>query len=643
MSTRDLIANYTPAVDIVSLIICAILGYVIERVLFFSNDKKFVYLKRAVAFILFASFDNIAFYMVINYCGNATVVIFALRIFYHLMLLLALYTFLLYMKEMIDVKRKIEDMFMYITRILFTICFVLEMLSPYTKLGFWGENGLWYDPVISPYTCFYVYAYAMLYLVLIFYSKRIIRFVRICLGITGTVVAAIMLYQAICNINTYTSFTYVLPIFVVMILLHSKPFDDKTGALNLASFDNYIQQKAKQSVPVEYISLQLNISMLDSLPDELGKVLNSFWHSTFKEALSFELSRGAYVLAIPKVKKNKDVSKKIDKLVNEVFTGYYEQYHLPYKLIVLSELDFIENAADVIGIVKYLSTTIEENTTLRVDDKRRNELRTMKQVKETLADIERQGNMDDPRVKVYCQPIRNMKTGEFDTAEALMRLSMDGVGIVPPYMFVTMAEEYGYIHTLTKIITNKVSKKVKELENEGYRFLRISVNVTATDINIDGFCEEMVSIIKGNGVDPSKIGIELTESRNDSDFMILKEKMKKLRKAGMTLYLDDIGTGYSNLDRIVQYDVDVVKFDRFFLLEAEKSDKIVKMMTHLSQAFKDLEYTLLFEGVESEEHEKLCMACGADYIQGFKYSKPVPADELRLFFEKDEDEIIYDI
>lgn len=107
-----------------------------------------------------------------------------------------------------------------------------------------------------------------------------------------------------------------------------------------------------------------------------------------------------------------------------------------------------------------------------------------------------------------------------------------------------------------------------------------------------------------------------------------------LKEQGLTVYLDDVGTGYSNLDRIVLYDVDVVKFDRFFLLEAEKNAKVIHMIKHLSEAFKDLNYKLLYEGVETEENEKLCLECGADYIQGFKYSKPIPFEKLKDFFEK---------
>lgn len=218
-------------------------------------------------------------------------------------------------------------------------------------------------------------------------------------------------------------------------------------------------------------------------------------------------------------------------------------------------------------------------------------------------------------------------------------MNLDGNDFVMPEIFIPLAEEYGYINTLTKIMLNKVCKLVKELDKEGVPFKRISVNVSALDMKINGFCEELAKIVKTHGVDPSKIGIELTESQTDKDRQLLNSRIKILHEAGMTLYLDDVGTGYSNLDRIVQYDVDVVKFDRFFLLEAEKSMKIVKMMSHLSQAFKDLEYKLLFEGVETDSHEALCLSCGADYIQGFKYSKPVPAEELKKFFNENPSEL----
>jgi len=495
------------------------------------------------------------------------------------------------------------------------------------------EDGKWSDPVFNPYNIFYVYAFSLLFLILVFYSKRLIRYVRICLGVTGVTIGGIMIYQAILNINTFTAFTYVLPPFIVMILLHSKPFDDKTGALDAGSFDSFVKQTQNKGMSIDFVTLWLNTNIFDVLPDELGKVLNSFWYDAFSDALSFNISSGTYVLAVPRSPDNKnETENKINKLVDETLYKNFAQYRIPYKLVGLYNVDFIENITDLKGVLTYLLVNMEENSILTVDEEKKNVLRLMKQIKENLSDVELKHDLNDERVVPYFQPVRNMKTGVFDTAEALMRLNIDGKGIVMPSMFITMAEEYGYISTLTKIMFNEVCQQLKALEEQGFNFKRVSVNVSAVDLRSDGFCEEIIKIIKDSGLDCSKIGIELTESQTDRDFEILNSRMKVFHDEGMTLYLDDVGTGYSNLDRIIQYDVDVVKFDRFFLLEAEKSLKVVKMVKHLSQAFIDLDYELLYEGVETESHEELCLSCGADYIQGFKYAKPVSAEELKNYF-----------
>lgn len=634
MTVTQLIANYSPTVDICSLFFSCILMFIIAKVLFFYKDKKFAFLKRALGFIAAGSICNIAFYLVIEKCPNSIYPVFLFRDLYHLSFMCSLYCFMLYMKYMIDMDRNMERFITYLSRALFLICIVLDLLAPITKIGFYMEDGIWYDPIVSPYNAFYVYAYVMMFQMLIFYSKRIIRYVRICLGLTGVLIGGIMIYQGIADINTYTSFTYVLPVFVVMVLLHSKPFDDKTGALDAVSFDSFVKQCVHDGTSVDYITLKLNINILETLPTELGKVLNSFWHDYFKNALSFSIASDVFVLAIPREKRNGNTEEKINKLISETFFIYYEQYKVPYKLIAMFDFGFVENLTDILGISKYLLSTMEENSIKVIDKNLKPQFLIMKKVKENLADIDAKKDLDDPRVLVYYQPVRNMKTGEFDTAEALVRLKLEGTDVIMPFMFISMAEEYGYIGTLTKIILNKVCKNVKQLLAEGYEFKRVSVNVSAVDMKSEGFCEELVNIIRDNDLSTSKIGIELTESRTDRDFMILKEKMKILHDAGIALYLDDVGTGYSNLDRIVQYDVDVVKFDRFFLLEAEKSMKIIKMMSHLSQAFQDLEYKLLFEGVETEAHEALCRGCGSDYIQGFKYSKPIPFEEFKTYLTK---------
>jgi len=634
MTTEQLIANYSPIGDIITIITCLILMYIIAKVLFFSGGKGFKFIIRSLHFIMMGSTFNLCFYLTIKDWGGSAVALFVLRDLYHICFYCCLYCFVLYMKHMLDVQDGLTLAMSYVTKILYLCCLILDILSPVTKYGLHIENGLWYDDFFNPYIVYYVYSLVLLLGMLIFYSERIIRSVRTSLLGMEAIILLIMAHQFYRSTNTFTGFTYLLPIITVMIMLHSRPFDARTGSLSANTFEGFLEQTSKRGKPVDYMVLKLYLSLATEIPDELGKVLSSAWHDYFKNALLFEVSTGLYVLAIPKKEKGEDNREKIRQLVEEIFPQYYEEYRFTYKIIELFDIDFVENVSDVLGIFKYLLQNMEDNTTFVLDDKEKEKLQFYKFIRGQLKDIEEVADLDDPRVLVYCQPIRNMKTGKYDTAEALMRLSVPKYGFVPPGLFIEVAEEYDHIHILTEIMLNKVCKNIKELESEGYEFERISVNIAASEIREEGFSEEILSIIRDNGVNPAKIGIELTESQNEKDFIITKRQMRILREAGMTLYLDDVGTGYSNLDRIVRYDVDVVKFDRFFLMEAENSVKIIKMISHLAQAFQDMDYKLLYEGVETDTHEAICLNCGADYIQGFKYSKPVPMGELRHFFDK---------
>lgn len=634
MNISDLIGGYSPSPDIISITLCWLILFIIEKVLYFAKDSKLKFLTFVLLFITVGSGANLGLYYYITRGGEKPGIVFLFRDLHHINFFLCMYSFILYMKQMLDVKGKLVNVFSYITRSLLIICALLDILSPFTRIGLYHDGNIWFDDIVSPYNFFYMYGVIILLIMMLFYSNRLIHSVRTCLIATYLVVVNIMLYQSITNINKFTGFTYVLPVVVVMILLHSKPFDEKTGALSSSSFDSFVHRTVIQSSHTDYLILKLNMNMLDTLPAEFGKTLNSIRCGMFKDALLFNLKSDVFVLAVPRKNKSSDTEKKFREIAENELQIYYSQYLISYKFIGLFDIDFIENVSDILGIIKYLLLNMDNNTVLMVDENKKNELRIMKQIKNNLDDIENQNNPEDSRVLVYCQPIQNMKTGKFDTAEALMRLDLDNVGLVMPYLFIPIAESYDFIHTLTRIMLNKVCKEIKKLEEEGFSFKRISVDFTAHELQSEEFCDELFGILKENGVEPSKIGVEITETQSESDFLHLKEKIRIMKNAGMTLYLDDIGTGYSNLDRIVQYNVDVVKFDRFFLIEAEKNSNIIKMITHLSEAFRDLNYELLYEGVETEDHENLCVSCGADYIQGFKYSTPVPISELRNYFER---------
>jgi EAL domain-containing protein (putative c-di-GMP-specific phosphodiesterase class I) len=254
-----------------------------------------------------------------------------------------------------------------------------------------------------------------------------------------------------------------------------------------------------------------------------------------------------------------------------------------------------------------------------------------------LGDIYRSRNLRDSRVLAYCQPVYNLKTGKYDTAEALMRLKLPDIGMVFPDQFIPLAEENGYIHVLTEIMLQKTCDVIKYLMREGYEVKRISVNVSVLEMRDESFTEDFGKIIKDTEIPDEKIAIEITESHSENDFMVMKNMINDLKDNGIKFYLDDFGTGYSNMERIMELPFDIIKFDRSLTIASGEQAKSRTMISHLANMFSDVGYAILYEGVEDDAEEKRCMGMRARYLQGYKYSRPIPIEQLTEFFIKEDE------
>ena len=215
-----------------------------------------------------------------------------------------------------------------------------------------------------------------------------------------------------------------------------------------------------------------------------------------------------------------------------------------------------------------------------------------------------------------------------------MRLKLEEAGMVFPDQFIPLSEEQGYIHVLTEIILNKTCQEIRKLTEEGFLIKRISVNVSALELKDSAFCGDITRIIDSNRVPGETVAIELTESNSEADFMIMKEKIEELRGKGIQFYLDDFGTGYSNMERIMELPFDIIKFDRSMVIASGMNERSENIVQSLARMFKDMKYSVLYEGIEDEKDEERCNAMSATYLQGYKYSLPVPIEKLREFIPK---------
>ena len=206
--------------------------------------------------------------------------------------------------------------------------------------------------------------------------------------------------------------------------------------------------------------------------------------------------------------------------------------------------------------------------------------------------------------------------------------------MVFPDEFIPIAEENHFINTLTKIILFKTCERIREMTDEGYKVKRISVNFSADDLRENDFCKTVETIISKSGIPFEKVAIELTESQNERDFEMVKERINELKGSGIKFYLDDFGTGYSNFERIMELPFDIIKFDRSLVIASGNDEKYRTMVTNLANMFNEVDYAVLYEGVEDEADEKRCIDMKACYLQGYKYSKPIPIEKLTEYFDK---------
>ncbi len=444
----------------------------------------------------------------------------------------------------------------------------------------------------------------------------------------------VMGLQQVFGRSSFTTITFLFPVVAMMYIMHSNPFNAALGAVDSRAMQDMVRYMHAHNKPFIYLSLFLSEFNGEGkmLPENVQAVVRRFTADYFRSCVLFQIGNGHLVLLVPK-SRNHDYEQRIQ----NILAGFHQQYqrlHYDYKIVIGESMEEISRKNEYASLIRNIHREIPENTVHRVSPEDILRFNRSEYILRELADICSRNDPDDPRVLAYCQPVYNIGTGRFDTAEALMRLQLDEAGMVYPDQFIPLAEEHGYIHALTEIILNKTCREIRRICAEGYELRRISVNVSVLELKEAGFCADISRVIDDNLLEGDKIAIELTESRSEADFMVVKEKIEELRGRGIKFYLDDFGTGYSNMERIMELPFDIIKFDRSLVLASGADERSEKIVENLANMFRDMNYSVLYEGVEDESDEARCRGMSASYLQGYKYSRPVPIERLREFLPK---------
>lgn len=444
----------------------------------------------------------------------------------------------------------------------------------------------------------------------------------------------------------FSSLTYVLPFLIYYILFHSNPYDELIGCQNMHSFEarftDSVSMKRKFLVvylnfpQLKNVNYAIHNEKVEETAANVCRRIEKLHHMV--HIYRFTNDEFAMILYIKDENKIKQFLNNVEIAIIDYMTA--PSYTINYRIAAIQSNPVVSSTHKLSSMSAYLFNKIANepgNQCYLATDKDYKEFHEAYKIEQLLLDIRNKNDLDDERVLCYAQPIFSVNNNSFRTAEALMRLSLDGT-IIYPDKFIPIAEKNNCIHTLTRIILNKVCKIVAEFEKK-YDFDAITINCSSSELSNRNLFDELMAIINSNNIMPEHIRLELTESAMFDDFNMVIHNMEKLNESGIKFYLDDFGTGYSNLERIIGCPFNTIKFDKTLLYKSLDNSAVSDIVSHLTSVFKEQGFVLLIEGVENEEQASYSIDKGFDYIQGYKYAKPQPVINLKDYFDKQEKSI----
>ncbi len=240
--------------------------------------------------------------------------------------------------------------------------------------------------------------------------------------------------------------------------------------------------------------------------------------------------------------------------------------------------------------------------------------------------------IEEQQFEVYYQPIVSLKTGHIYKAEALVRWNHPTEGLVSPNEFIPLAEETGLIVEIGDFVYKEAVRQAHTWQKEHGIDFKISVNKSPAQFRSPKIIDEWMQYKQDNGIDTCNVIIEITENLLMQEDELVQVQLLRLRDAGIEVAIDDFGTGYSSLSYLKKLSIDYLKIDKSFVdnIASSKQDKVL-CEAMIVMAHK-LDIQVIAEGVENEMQKQVLSEMGCDFIQGYLYSRPVPAQEFERLF-----------
>ncbi len=423
-------------------------------------------------------------------------------------------------------------------------------------------------------------------------------------------------------------------------------YDSSTGACNRNAFDEIVSQKINLNKHFSLIAIQLKgIKIINSrfglkVGNEIIKQFVDYIASLLPGIHAFRISGLFFTVLTDNeseaVEKADLLAKKLQQpfyLKNSAsgiryqISAYISILKNPLKMHLQEDPDARVTLDDIFKTAEYSVSEAPErgiNQVLIVDDTVLAEKHKESMIQQIVEEA-----IDKESFEVFYQPIYNLHTKKFSSAEALIRLKDPATGrYIPPMAFIPKAEKNGEILIIGEIMLKKTCRFIQESGMLTMGIDTIHVNLSIVQCMQDNIAERLTEILDSYKIPYNRILFEITETTMAEDGDRLMKMMNKMAEQGIRFALDDYGTGYSNTANIMQYHYAIVKLDKSLIpIKSTETTRIISLK-YMIGMIREMGMTVLAEGIESMGQSELLEKIDCDLIQGYYYAHPVNGTEF---------------
>lgn len=318
----------------------------------------------------------------------------------------------------------------------------------------------------------------------------------------------------------------------------------------------------------------------------------------------------------------KNILEKFKEPININGTFIYISMSIGVSLYPLNGIQYntlIKNA----DIAMYRSKDTGKNRLTLFDESMQQEISRHSEIIEILRHA-----IENKEIYLVYQPQFDLALEKIIGFEALMRINNPSLGNLSPSEFIPIAEETGMINDLGSWALHEACTFNKYLQNNGFPFCTVAVNISTIQLNQTGFVNLVADVLKETGLSPQYLELEITESAIASSIRDAVSILEELQCMGIRISLDDFGTGYSSLNYLTQMPINTLKIDKAFIDKINLNKKDNYVAEAIISLAHNLDVKVVAEGVEDSNQLNLLKEKHCDLIQGYVYSKPLKSEEL---------------